>query len=179
MARAHILPRLKRIKKKKTYSTRLDSAFMRLRFVLPRFVLFFFFYNHTILPSELWTVHGCTVYGFYKFHFLVTFSLKIDHMILFTHLKIISLQYFQLQFLVSTKISSIQTDHTHKTNKLAFKRSESNWERGRRLLLILPSVRWVPFHRYLWNSRKCTCWKALTLIFSVSSSTYEGSLWVS
>ena len=30
--------------------------------------------------------------------------------VLFTHLKIISLQYFQFQFSISTKISSIQTD---------------------------------------------------------------------
>ena len=52
----------------------------------------------TILP---WTVHSCTVHGSYKLQFSVTFSLKMDLTVLFTHLKIILLQYFQ--FLVSTK----------------------------------------------------------------------------
>ena len=46
----------------------------------------------------------------HKFYFLVTFSLKMGLTILFTHLKIILLQYFQFQFSVSAKISSIQTD---------------------------------------------------------------------
>ena len=46
----------------------------------------------------------------HKFHFLATFSLKMGHTTLFTHLKIILLQYFQFQFSISTIISSIQTE---------------------------------------------------------------------
>ena len=37
----------------------------------------------------------CTVHGTHKSLYLVTFSLKIGLMVLFTHLKIILLQYFQ------------------------------------------------------------------------------------
>ena len=37
-------------------------------------------------------------------------TLKLGPIALFTHLKIISLQCFQFQFSISTKISSIQTD---------------------------------------------------------------------
>ena len=43
----------------------------------------------------------CTVYGTHKSHFSATFSLKMDSTVLFTHLKIILLQYFQ--FLVLAK----------------------------------------------------------------------------
>ena len=47
-----------------------------------------------------------------KLHLSVTFLLKMSLITtLFTHLKIISLQYFQFQFSDSAKISSIQTDH--------------------------------------------------------------------
>ena len=35
----------------------------------------------------------------------------MDPTILFIHLKIILLQFFQFQFLISTTINSIQTDH--------------------------------------------------------------------
>ena len=49
----------------------------------------------------------------HKFHFSTTFSLKMGPTTLFTHLKIILLQYFQFQFSVSAKISSIQTDPEH------------------------------------------------------------------
>ena len=63
-------------------------------------------------------MHGCTVHGFHKFHFSVTFSLKWGPTALFIHLKNISLQCFQFQFSVSTKISSIQTDpRFHKNRK--------------------------------------------------------------
>ena len=46
----------------------------------------------------------------HKFHFSATFSLKMGPTVLFTHLKIILLQYFQFQFLIPVKISSIQTE---------------------------------------------------------------------
>ena len=46
----------------------------------------------------------------HKFHFSVTFSLKMGPTTLFTHLKIILLQYFQFSVLSFSKISSIQTD---------------------------------------------------------------------
>ena len=51
---------------------------------------------------------GLTIYGIHKPHFSVSFLLKIGLTVLFTHLKIILLQYFQ--FSVSATISSIQTD---------------------------------------------------------------------
>ena len=46
----------------------------------------------------------------HKYYFLTIFSLKIGPMILFTHLKIILLQYFQFSIFSFSKISSIQTD---------------------------------------------------------------------
>ena len=46
----------------------------------------------------------------HKFHFSVTFSLKMGPTALFTYLKIILLQYFQFQFLISANISSIQAE---------------------------------------------------------------------
>ena len=73
--------------------------------------LFFFCSNRTIWPSQSWTVYGCIVHGFHKFHFSAIFSLKMGPTALFTHLKIISLQCFQFQFSISAKISLIQTDH--------------------------------------------------------------------
>ena len=51
-----------------------------------------------------------TVYGTHKSHFLVTFSLKLGPTILFTHLKIILLQYFRFSVFSFSKINSIQTD---------------------------------------------------------------------
>ena len=45
----------------------------------------------------------------HKLHFSITFLFKMGLTVLFTHLKIISLQCFQFQFSVSAKISSIQT----------------------------------------------------------------------
>ena len=60
------------------------------------FHVFFFFFSPQLLTSQLWTVHPCTVHESYKLHFLVTFSLKIGLTALFTHLKIILLN-FQFQ----------------------------------------------------------------------------------
>ena len=46
----------------------------------------------------------------HKFYFLATFSLKIGLTILFAHLKIILLQYFQFSVFNFSKINSIQTE---------------------------------------------------------------------
>ena len=61
-------------------------------------------------------MHPCTVHGSQKLHFLTTFSLKVGLTTLFRHLKILLLQYFQFQFLISAKISCIQTDPKTKTH---------------------------------------------------------------
>ena len=67
----------------------------RLRFMFCIFLSFFFFFSFffspQLLTSQLWTVHPCTVHGSHKLHFSTTFSLKIDPIALFKHLKIISL----------------------------------------------------------------------------------------
>ena len=98
------------------YSTRLDWAESYGAFVLSRFAFsflfsFFFFF---IQPQHLTksSMNSASVHcsWTHKFHFSVTFSLKMGPTTLFTHLKIILLQYFQFQFSVSTTISSIQTD---------------------------------------------------------------------
>ena len=60
-----------------------------------------------LFSDEQWFVHCSRTH---KFHFSATFSLKMGLTVLFTHLKNILLQYFQFQFSVSAKISSIQTD---------------------------------------------------------------------
>ena len=82
------------------------STFFELRFSL--FCFFFFgsaaivdFVNCEQYIRALFTVPQITLFS----HFL----LKMGPTALFTHLKIISLQYFQFQFSVSAKISSIQT----------------------------------------------------------------------
>ena len=62
------------------------------------FCFVFFFFSCTVWPSQSWTVYEYTIHGFHKFYFSVTFLLKMDLTALFTHLKIISLQYFQFQF---------------------------------------------------------------------------------
>ena len=53
----------------------------------------------------------------HKLHFLSTFSLKMGPTALFTHLKIILLQYFQFSVFSFSKISSIQTDPTYMVGK--------------------------------------------------------------
>ena len=60
------------------------------------FNLFFFSSTIWLFNYFLATQVGlCIVHGIYKFHFSATFLLKMGSTILFTHLKIILLQYFQ------------------------------------------------------------------------------------
>ena len=70
---------------------------------------FFFFYTRFSWRIEV-TVHTVRLLFTHCFvlftHFSTNFSLKMGPMALFTHLKIILLQYFQF----SAKISCIQTD---------------------------------------------------------------------
>ena len=83
-----------------TLGTRLDCDESCGAFVVSRFALFssFFF---LIQPQHLTksSVKSAFVHcsWTHKFHFSVTFSLKIGLTILFTHLKIILLQCFQFQ----------------------------------------------------------------------------------
>ena len=74
----------------KTYSACLDSNYCGVCV----FVLRFFFY-FLVQPAFVYfsTVNSASVYYLqtHKFHFLATFSLKMGHTILFTHLKIILL----------------------------------------------------------------------------------------
>ena len=79
-----------------------------------------FWFSLQLLTSQLWTVHLCTVYKSHKLHFSEIFSLKMGPTALFTHLKIISLQYFQFQFSVSAKIRFIQTDLFLSISNLSF-----------------------------------------------------------
>ena len=60
---------------------------------------------------DFFTVNSAPVHCSWtrKFYFSATFSLKIGPTVLFTHLKNILLQYFQFQFSILAKISSIQT----------------------------------------------------------------------
>ena len=74
------------------------------------FFFFFFLFSLQLLTSQLWIVHPYTVHRSHQLHFSATFSLKMDPTILFTHLKIISLQCFWFQFSVSTKRNCIQMD---------------------------------------------------------------------
>ena len=57
--------------------------------------LFFFIFFSRECWLFSWIVHECTVYETHKHHFSAIFSLKLGLTILFTHLKIILLQYFQ------------------------------------------------------------------------------------
>ena len=58
---------------------------------------FFFFFKQHILTFQ--PVYPYTVHRSYKLHFSAIFSLKMDPMTLFTHLKIILLQCFQFSVL--------------------------------------------------------------------------------
>ena len=76
------------------------------RFALPRCTFafqIFFFFSRNFLTFLSWIVLPCTVHGSHKLHFSATFSLKMGPTILFTHLKIILLQYFSV-------FNCIQTD---------------------------------------------------------------------
>ena len=103
-------------------STETTFAFVKLRF---RSFLFIFFTRFGIIRllfmhCSLNNNHKCwlstmnSVYVHYlrthKLHFSATFSLKMGPTILFTHLKITLLQYFQFSVFSFSKISSIQTD---------------------------------------------------------------------
>ena len=95
--------------------------------------------SRTIWLSQPWTVHGCTIYGSHKFQFSVTFSLKMGFTVLFIHLKIISLQYFQFQFSVSAKISSIKTEPKYRIPRSKAMLSPSlKAHSSARQLLVLP-----------------------------------------
>ena len=74
------------------------------------FFFFFFFFSAAMVDPSSVNRHLCTVHGPHKLHFLSTFSLKMGHTALFTHLKIILLQCFQFSVFSFSKISSIQTD---------------------------------------------------------------------
>ena len=55
----------------------------------------------------------CSIYGTYKPLFLVKFSLKMGLTILFTHLKIILLQYFQFSIISDIQIELNCSKHNH------------------------------------------------------------------
>ena len=123
-------------------SVRLDSLKLRLRLWQAAFSFFFFFFLFSFLLSRVlekcnycscivhWTVavnvdfsivNSASVHclRIHKFHFSVTFLLKMGPTVLFTHLKIILLQCFQFSVFSFSKISSIQTDPKH--DKLCIK----------------------------------------------------------
>ena len=66
--------------------------------------LLFFFLSRNVWLSS-WTMHGVHCSRTHKFYFSATFSLKMGPIVLFIHLKIILLQYFQFSV-----FSCIQTD---------------------------------------------------------------------
>ena len=90
---------------------------VRLRFPDARFafsILFFFFFLHSFVrPTQLLFIHSsCKVWLFplfqhklyclrtHKFHTSATSSLKMGPTLLFTHLKIILLQYFSVSIFI-------------------------------------------------------------------------------
>ena len=85
------------------------------------FPQFFFFFFSSFQPQWLTrsSVNSALVHcsRSHKLHFLSTFSLKMGPTALFTHLKIILLQYFQFSVFSFSKISSIQTDPTYMVGK--------------------------------------------------------------
>ena len=70
-------------------------------------IFFSFLFSRNGWPVLLWTVHLYIIYEPHKLHFLSIFSLKMGLTLLFTHLKIILLQYFQFSVFNFSKISSI------------------------------------------------------------------------
>ena len=89
----------------RTLCDRLDGTYSCVYVLSCVFLFFFFFWVQPTMVNSA-SMH-CS--RSHKLHFSVTFLLKMGPTVLFTHLKIISLQCFQFQFLVSAKISSIQT----------------------------------------------------------------------
>ena len=76
----------------------------------------------------------------HKLHFSITFSLKMGHTVLFTHLKIILLQYFQFSVFSFSKISSIQTDpNVLKTWFVSVQKGFYTWRNDQKQL----SVAWI------------------------------------
>ena len=85
----------------------LDRRFPRLRFAFASFFFFFFFFTRfakrgycSMNSNRKSWLFGFKQYIMYcswthKFHFLSIFSLKMGPTVLFTHLKIILLQWFQ------------------------------------------------------------------------------------
>ena len=115
------------------FGVRLDPRCVCCVLSFLRFLFFFFFFFFfTPFPQQAalfmygtWTVaatfdrssvNSASVHysRTHKFHFLSNFSLKMGLTVLFTHLKIILLQYFQFSVFSFSKISSIQTDPWYK-----------------------------------------------------------------
>ena len=102
------------VERQERSSASLDSNYCGIWVFVLRFSLFFFsFFFFFFKPAfvDFFTVNNVSVHylQIHKFHFSAIFSLKMGLTALFIHLKIILLQCFQFQFLVSAKISSIQT----------------------------------------------------------------------
>ena len=102
------------VERQERSSASLDSNYCGIWVFVLRFSLFFFsFFFFFVQPAfvDFFTVNNVSVHclQIHKFHFSAIFSLKMGLTALFIHLKIILLQCFQFQFLVSAKISSIQT----------------------------------------------------------------------
>ena len=110
------------VQSKRVLSVCLDPLNPRLRFTSCVFVPLFFFHafwsnavtvHWTVIANvDFSAVNSTSVYCLWthKFHFSVTFSLKMGPTTLFTHLKIILLQCFQFSVFSFSKISSIQID---------------------------------------------------------------------
>ena len=80
----------------------------------PRFSFYFlFFFQPAIVDFVNCEQCICVLFMVPQITLFSIFLLKMGPTILFTHLKIISLQCFQFQFSVSAKISSIQTHPQH------------------------------------------------------------------
>ena len=83
----------------------------RLRVRLFCFVFFFFFWAE-IFDFSCVTVHGVHYSRTHKFYFLANFLLKMGPTVLFTHLKIILLQYFSI-FNFSFQFSAVSKQSLH------------------------------------------------------------------
>ena len=112
MDQGHLEITYSSVERQERSSASLDSNYCGIWVFVLRFSLFFFSFFF-VQPAfvDFFTVNNVSVHclQIHKFHFSAIFSLKMGLTALFTHLKIILLQCFQFQFLVSAKISSIQT----------------------------------------------------------------------